>query len=378
MNFSATSTSSTTPDGCDIHDFLGGTLDHTTTGANVVLVLLTVVNIITCPLTIALNLLVIIAVKTKARLKNNSNAALGCLAVTDVLMGAIGQPIFAAATISNLQGETSNELCTRLIMNRTVARILLAATIHHLVLINVERYLAIKCTYAYTTMVTIARILASSALVWISAVLTTVPLLLVDNIISVVINNIPFVISMSIIVFCQVAVYIETRRHEKQIAAQQVSVEARQKFLKEKKALKLTTTVLLILLSCYSPLIVLTLLRPFTITSVNIAYSVFFTAMFATMLNSIINPIIYCVRKRQFRVAFIEILFRKTYTQAGLLERRIFGTSNIVAPLVEGQNREEAQLNNHQEIQNSNDNNSDEDSKDKRNENQINDSTRSL
>ena len=378
MNFSATSTSSTTPDGCDIHDFLGGTLDHTTTGANVVLVLLTVVNIITCPLTIALNLLVIIAVKTKARLKNNSNAALGCLAVTDVLMGAIGQPIFAAATISNLQGETSNELCTRLIMNRTVARILLAATIHHLVLINVERYLAIKCTYAYTTMVTIARILASSALVWISAVLTTVPLLLVDNIISVVINNIPFVISMSIIVFCQVAVYIETRRHEKQIAAQQVSVEARQKFLKEKKALKLTTTVLLILLSCYSPLIVLTLLRPFTITSVNIAYSVFFTAMFATMLNSIINPIIYCVRKRQFRVAFIEILFRKTYTQAGLLERRIFGTSNIVAPLVEGQNREEGQLNNHQEIQNSNDNNSDEDSKDKRNENQINDSTRSL
>ena len=38
------------------------------------------------------------------------------------------------------------------------------------------------------------------------------------------------------IFFCQVVLYFETRRHEKEIATQQVSVEVREKFVKEKKA----------------------------------------------------------------------------------------------------------------------------------------------
>ena len=49
---------------------------------------------------------------------------------------------------------------------------------------------------------------------------------------------------MASIFYCQIVLYYETRRHQKEIAAQQVSLEAREKFLKEKKAFKLTTTVL--------------------------------------------------------------------------------------------------------------------------------------
>ena len=141
MNLNATSTSSTIPHECEINDFLGGRLDHTTTGAHVALVLLTVLNIITCPFTIVLNSLVMIAVKTKERLKTNSNISLGCLAVTDVLMGAIGQPIFAAFMISTLQGDTSNEHCTLQRRSRIVVRSLVGASIRHLVLISVERYI---------------------------------------------------------------------------------------------------------------------------------------------------------------------------------------------------------------------------------------------
>ena len=42
---------------------------------------------------------------------------------------------------------------------------------------------------------------------------------------------------ISTIFFCQVVLYFETRRHEKEIATQQVSVEAREKFITEKKLL---------------------------------------------------------------------------------------------------------------------------------------------
>ena len=41
------------------------------------------------------------------------------------------------------------------------------------------------------------------------------------------------------------------------------------------------------------------------------------------------NPLIYAFRVRHFRVAFIQILSRKTTAQAEELEQKIFGTRRI-------------------------------------------------
>ena len=188
----------------------------------------------------------------------------------------------------------------------------------------------------------------SSAAAWITAVVVTIPSLINHNEIYLTINNIILAVCFATITFCQAVIYVETRRHEKQIAAQQISLAARQKFQKkeksQKKALKITTTVISILLLSYSPIFVARiLLLKSTIASVNIAYISFYIASFVTHRNSLMNPVIYCVRIRQFRVAFIEILLRKSYTQAEQFERRMFRTSNNVAPLEAGQEGEDAQ-----------------------------------
>ena len=47
------------------------------------------------------------------------------------------------------------------------------------------------------------------------------------------------------------------------------------------------------------------------------------------VLNSLFNPLIYAVRMRHFRVAFIQLLSRKTFAQAQELERKIFGPRQI-------------------------------------------------
>ena len=47
------------------------------------------------------------------------------------------------------------------------------------------------------------------------------------------------------------------------------------------------------------------------------------------MLNSLLNPLIYTVRIRTFRVAFIQMLTRKTLEQAEELEQKIFGSKEI-------------------------------------------------
>ena len=50
---------------------------------------------------------------------------------------------------------------------------------------------------------------------------------------------------------------------------------------------------------------------------------------FLVLLNSSINPLIYTVRIRQFRVTFIQMLTRKTFAQAEELENKIFRTNHV-------------------------------------------------
>ena len=333
MNASAAVLRDTIPSECVMYKLLGGKLDDTTSEAYVVLVFLVAISIITSPVTISLNVLVIVAVETKARLKTNSNILLACLAVTDGLVGAIGQPMFIATRLLTLQGDTSNQYCILDQSTRNAIRFLCAASIAHIVSMNVERYFALKHSFTYTAMVTKARVLVLSALGWTAAILTTIPAMITDKRIYLTISNISIAICLGFITFCQVTIYCVIRHHEKQIAAQQISAEARQNFLKEKKALKITTCVVMVLFLCYLPILVVrVLLVTSTITSKNIAYICFYAATFVTVSNSFINPLIYCIRMRSFRVAFIELLLRKNCTQAEQFETRLFGRFNIQAP----------------------------------------------
>lgn len=125
----------------------------------------------------------------------------------------------------------------------------------HLVLTSLEKYIALKHSFIHWTMVTKARVLGSSFLVWIAKLFVTVPLAITDVGIYLKVNNSILLYCTVVIVFCQVTVNFEARHHEKQIASQQVSTEARKKFSMEKKSLKTTTTTLLALLISYSPLL---------------------------------------------------------------------------------------------------------------------------
>ena len=77
--------------------------------------------------------------------------------------------------------------------------------------------------------------------------------------------------------FCHLSVFLETRRHEQQVAAQQITEEARKQFEKDKKALKLTSTIIGVLLLCYSPFMFCgTVLFNFYTPSLNTLYNCLF------------------------------------------------------------------------------------------------------
>ena len=115
-------------------------------------------------------------------------------------------------------------------------------------------------------------------------------------------------------------------------------------FLKEEKSFKLTTILLFILVLTYSPiLIVRILIVKIVITSSNAAYIAFLIAIFLLPRNLLINPVIYCVRIRDFRVAFIEIPLRKNGVQANQIEMQIFGTLKVLVQPEIGQQEKEGQ-----------------------------------
>ena len=46
------------------------------------------------------------------------------------------------------------------------------------------------------------------------------------------------------------------------------------------------------------------------------------------IISSVVNPVVFTVRKRQFRIAFIELLLNKSLQEADEFELRLFGLPN--------------------------------------------------
>lgn len=180
MNSTAASDSTRTVPACD-PAILQGTLDHTIREAYGWLVFITVICIVTCPLTTAMNALIIIAVKTKTQLKTKSNIALACLSTTDLAMGVIGKPLYISEVIAELQGNTSSTYCIRTLLATSrfkSVRYSITVSLSHG---ELERYIAIKHALRYETIVTEKRLTCLSALLWIILLTITVSLSFYDE-----------------------------------------------------------------------------------------------------------------------------------------------------------------------------------------------------
>ena len=208
------------------------------------------------------------------------------------------------------------------------------ASLNHFVLLSVERYIAIKHPFAYEILVTEVRIIAVSGLVWAFAIIPPMEDFWPASVRNVTKVAVPFMkfICLALVVYFNVSVYREVRRNENQIIANQVSLEVKKKLLKNKKAFYSTIIVLLAITLCYFPanitVVILISLMKDNI-SVNVTHIMFNLASFFPVLNSLLNPLIYAVRIRYFRVAFIQLLSKKTLTQAEQLERKVFGPRQI-------------------------------------------------
>ena len=194
--------------------------------------------------------------------------------------------------------------------NRVLCSVGVSASLIHMALISGERFLAMKRLFALLTLVTDSSLLAASVLAWLLSIIIHIPLA-VNKSAFFPIKNIFVGLCIAFIIFRHSAVYREIHRHENQIAAQQVTVKAREQFEKDKKAFKVTFIVIVLLMLCYFPILIFraVLVRHRSKISPEVLYIYFFLATLTAFLNSLLNPIIYSFRLREFRVTFIDLIF---------------------------------------------------------------------
>ena len=287
------------------------------TPTNFILIIVVVsVEAIMIPFTVLLNALVIFLVWRKRYLRKQKPCVLlACLAATDLLVGAAILPADITGHAFRLSGVPVCFVDTVTLMMMYFA---CGTSMYHLVIISGERYVAIKHALRYETLVTTRRLTAAVVTAWaISVASISSGLVIGLKTHAAVAETIFYALSIlgipgcwTAICFFQVAVFLETRRHRRHIRAHQVSGAAARETLKKDKAARSTAMVVGALLMCYAPTTVSDVVMLTTSLPVDAAYVAFFFAAMSVCTNSLVSPIIYCMRTEEFKRALRELFGR--------------------------------------------------------------------
>ena len=258
-----------------------------------------IITSITCPFTVLLNVLVIMAVKRRPRLQSNANILLACLAATDALTGLIVQPSFLTELVLMLLGK-DNLASTIRSYAVSFLDIMSVCSCLQLMLVTCERLLAIKFTMHYPNVVKMQNIKVAIMLCWIFSFSPEV-LNQISAAKTIYFSFLGLVLTLCVlfIAIAYAVLYQETRRHQKMIKTQQLPQEEVEQFLKESKALKTTVYVVGAVVLCLLPTAFLLLLMALDVHVPS--RSVVSWMKTCVMLNSLLNPLTYCWRQKEMR-----------------------------------------------------------------------------
>ena len=171
-----------------------------------------------------------------------------------------------------------------------------------------------KFSLRYDTIVTTFRIIVAMACSWLTAVTHVVIRIVSPEIVgSIKLGHLFAAISLLEIIYCHGSVYFVCRLHLIQIKSVQHPQEITEKFLEEKKAWKTTGIVICGVYGCYMLGFLSALLAIILPANKGILDTLLPDTLVVSfyILNSLLNPVIYCWRSTALRKAMTQ-LFKKS------------------------------------------------------------------
>jgi len=261
---------------------------------------------------IMLNIVTIHAIRKTPSLPKTLKTLLLSLAVSDVGVGLLVQPLYSSVLVKWLQ--QNNPGCNTAKAFYVVAHLFFNSSFSNVVAVSVDRFLAIHLHLRYQELVTHKRVLAVVIFIWVLSVFVSflvfwVPL----DIYSLLISVIGFV-GLVVTAMVYFRVYLAVRRHKNQIQVQQVQqVPQTGEIANVSSNIKSTVGIFyvyLVFLVCYLPYLISLVVPQMNSPSIVLKrFSLFSVTLIC--LNSSLNPVIYCLKMRHIRHAVINILRNK-------------------------------------------------------------------
>ena len=231
------------------------------------------------------------------------------LAVSDLLVGFIAQPLFIADEL--IKGN--------LVLYRVSAMIgfsLCGVSLATMTLISVDRLLAVEYHMRYASLVSQSRVISIIVMIWLFTFVCS-GFHIWNKFLYHLLSAIYIAICLIISTFSYIRIYLTVRHHRSQIQAQEQAVRCQYAtnntcMMRLKRSAVNTFIFYICIIACYFPAYVL-------LTIFGLGYMEWATewdiALTMAFMNSSINPILYCWRLRELRAAVMKTAKRVLCTQ---------------------------------------------------------------
>ena len=258
-----------------------------------------------------LNVVAIYAIRKTSSLSKNLKTLLLSLAVSDLGVGLLAQPIFVAYVMDSKQNNETNETYNAILHIAWLipTNFFIHASLFSVTALSADRFLAIRLHLRYQELVTNKRVAAAMITIWvISALISLSRLFLPKNIMYVIF----FIITSACIITAtslSAKLYLTIRRHINQIQVPQVAQNDQGESVQRKRRSAMASLyVYLVFIVCYLPNICrLFITAAIPEPRIDVRHLQFFT-LTLVFLNSTLNPLIYCWKMKRIQHTIVGTL----------------------------------------------------------------------
>ncbi|XP_022788576.1 melanocortin receptor 4-like [Stylophora pistillata] len=276
----------------------------------------TILHIFVSILTALENLLVLITILGSSRLRvSPSNILLCGLVLSDLCTGLISEPCFIALQILVYQNKLTS--CVFPIVHVIISSFLKGVSLFTVTAISIDRYFAIYFHLRYPEIVTEKRAQIALVCLWFLSGMASIAWssgYVVFSQVTLIVTTVCLVA----VFYTWTKVYQVMRRHQAQIHAHRNTGPRQMDMCRLKTSFINTMYILMIFLVCYLPYLLISFVFAYELHPTDATFSLYMFFYFFTLVNSLLNPLLYCWRDHSIRSAAkqtLKKLFCKSQSQ---------------------------------------------------------------
>ena len=258
-----------------------------------------------------MNIVTIHALRKTSSLSKPLKTLLLSLAVSDLGVGLLSQPLEVVYLSEKLQRiPSSSSIIDK--VSAVILSLFYLSSFGSIMAITADRFIAIQMALRYQTLVTHKRVVTVVLTIWLFSIVMSPCTVLTFS------PNTTFALFVSIesVLFCIATlfyykIYLTVRRHKEQIQTQlqQLAQNNEMKNMARlRKSLQSTFYINLVFWACYLPHFFISIARQIHREPSMIINTLYSFAESLVLFNSSLNPIIFCWKMRQIRHAMMGIL----------------------------------------------------------------------